>query len=196
MEDEEGWGGDFQELRRSLARAAEASHGMANQMRMQLGPEPLPSDVLTLMEDISKAKSLANQLSDRLHRVPLDKLFRGQPMSREEFYLLVALGVLTGVSYAGDPYDDFQMLRYEDHERRSYMTVAQKPPAGKPVARAGCFRRKCVKQLRPEQRSFERHIPELAARFRRCSTATDGDHNQIAPHPMRRQAPRLRSLCI
>ena len=55
------------------------------------------------------------------------------------FYVLVALGVLGGGSYvAGDPYDDFQMLRYEDNERRSYMTVAQKPgPAGKLVVHGG-----------------------------------------------------------
>jgi len=169
MEDEEGWGGDFQELRRSLARAAEASHRMADWMRMQLGAESLPSDVLTLMEDISTAKSLANQLSDRLHRDPLSRLFYGQPMSREEFYVLVALGVLSGGSYTGDPYDDFQMLRYEDNERRSYMTVDQKPPAGKLVVHGGPYPEELSWQLlRPEQREFfERHMPELAARFRR-----------------------------
>jgi hypothetical protein len=169
MEDGEGWVGDFAELRRCLRRAAEASHHMAGWMRMQLGPEPLPSDVLTLMEDISKAQSLENQLSDRLHRGPMDKLIRGKPMSREEFYLLVALGVLTGGSYTGDSYDDFQMLRYEDNERRSYVSVAQKPPAGKLVARAGLFPEEISwQQLRPEQRDFfDRHMPELAARFRR-----------------------------
>ena len=55
MEDGESWVGDFTELRRCLDRAAEASDRIAAWMRMRLDPERLPPDVLTLMEDISKA---------------------------------------------------------------------------------------------------------------------------------------------
>jgi hypothetical protein len=167
MEDREGWVGDFTELRRCLGRAAEASRHMADWMRKQLGPERLPSDVLTLMEDISQAQSLESRLSDRLHTGPMDRLFRGNPMSREEFYLLVAMGVLIGGSCTGDPYDDFQMLRYEDDERHSYITLHQKPPGL--VIHFGPYPEELSwERLRPEQREFfSRHMPELAARFKR-----------------------------
>lgn len=167
MEDREGWVGDFAELRRCLGRAAKAAHHMTDSMRMQSGQERLPSDVQTLMEDISRAQSLERELSHRLHRDPMDRLLRGQPMSREEFYLLVALGVVRGGS--GDLYDDFQMLRYEDNKRRAYITVDPKPPAGKRVLHFGPYPEDLSWQrLRSEQREFfERHMPELAARFRR-----------------------------
>ena len=168
MDERGGWGRDFAELRRCLDRAATASHDLADWMAMHL-PENLPSEVRTLMEEISKAESLANQLSDRLHRGPLEQLGYGQPLSREAFFVLVALGVLNGGSYSGDAYEDFQMLRYEDGEQRGYITLADKPPPGYAMFRFGPWPEDISWQrLRPEQREFfDRHMPGFAARFRR-----------------------------
>src|SRR5207244_10545308 len=62
---------------------------------------------------------------DRLHGAPLGLLTYGHPMSREAYYLLVAFGVLREGSYTGDPYGDFQMIRYEDNKRRSYISAGR-----------------------------------------------------------------------
>jgi len=169
MEASQGWGQDLADLRRRLGGAVAASHHLADWIRMQLGPERLLPDVLTLIEEISKAESIVNQLSDRLHRGPLDALVYGRPILREEFHLLVALGVLQGGSYTGDPYGDFQMTRYEDDEQQGYISLDEAPPQGTARIRIGPMPEGIAWQrLRPEQRDFfDRHMPDLAARFRR-----------------------------
>ena len=62
-------------------------------------------------------------------------------MSREQFYFLVALGVLVGGSHTGDPYDDFQMLRYEDNKRRGYILSLRSRRLVDSWSALDCFRR-------------------------------------------------------
>jgi hypothetical protein len=91
----QGWGQDFAELRSRLDRAREASYHLANWVRAQSGPAELPADIVTLVEEISKVRSLVSRLADRLHGDPLGLLLHGHPMSREACYLLVASDVLS-----------------------------------------------------------------------------------------------------
>ena len=169
MTEDRGWAGDFAELRRHLDHARDGSHQLAYWVRAQLGPADLPASMVTLVDDISKAQSLVDQLSDRLCFGPLGLFTHGHPMSREAYYLLVALGVLHGGSYTGDSYADFQMLHYEDDERRSYICLDELPPAGTLRRHSGMRPEEISwERLRPEQRDFcERHLPEIAVRFKR-----------------------------
>jgi hypothetical protein len=162
------WGGDFAELRSCLERAHDKSCHLAS-WRTQLGPADVPADIVTLVEDISKAQSIVNHLFDRLHSSPLGLLTHGHPMSREAYYLLVALGVLRGGSCAGDPYSHFQMTRYEDDERRSYICLDEPPHSGGVKLHLGLWPEEISwDRLRPDQRDFfNRHLPEVAARFKR-----------------------------
>jgi hypothetical protein len=129
----------------------------------------LPAGIVKLVEEISKAQLLVNRLSDRLHHGPLGLWTGGHPMSREAYYLLVALGVLRGGTYTGDPYGDFQMLRYEDDEQQCYISLDEAPPAGKTRLHFGMRPEEISwARLRVEQRDFfGRHLPEVAVRFRR-----------------------------
>lgn len=167
MTQEQGWGADFAKLRSHLDRACDASRRMAVLLRAQLDPADVTPGIATLVEEISSAQSLASQLSERLHGGPLSLLLHGHQLSREAYYVLVALGVLGGGSYTGDSYADFQMLHYEDDERRSYITLDERPPAGTIKVHAGMWPEEISwDRLRPEQQDhFERHLPEVAARF-------------------------------
>lgn len=169
MAEGRGWAEDFAELRRHLDHACDGLRHLADWVRAQLGPADLPASMVTLVDDISKAQSLVDQLADRLHFGPLGLFTHGHPMSREAYYLLVALGAFRGGSYTGDSYADFQMLRYEDDERRSYICLDELPPAGTLRLHFGMRPEEISwERLRPEQRDFfERHLPEVAVRFKR-----------------------------
>lgn len=164
-----GWAEDFAELRRHLDHARDASHHLADLVRAQLGLADLPASIVTLVEDVSKAQSLVDQLSYRLYFGPLGLFTHGHPLSREAYYLLAALGTLRGGSSTGDSYADFQMLHYEDDERRSYICLDELPPAGTARLHFGMRPEEIWwERLRPEQRDFfERHLPEVAVRFKR-----------------------------
>jgi hypothetical protein len=61
------------------------------------------------------------------------------------------------------------MLHYEDDKRRCYISLDELPPAGA-IRIHGGPRPEEISwvRLRPEQRDFfGRHLPEVAARFRR-----------------------------
>jgi hypothetical protein len=150
-----------------LDRAGDALRRIAASLR----PAPVTPDVVTLTEEISRAITLANQLSERLHEGPLKGLLQGRLLSREEYYLLVALGVLGGRSSIGDSYAEFQMLHYEDDERRFYIMLDERPAAGMIRVHHGMWPEEIWwERLRSEQKEyFERYLPEVAVRFRRSS---------------------------
>jgi hypothetical protein len=168
MTQSQGWGPDFAKLRSHLDQARDALNRIAASVHAQNETANVTPGIATLAEEISSAKSLANQLSERLHGGPLGLLLHGGVLSREEYYLLVALGVLSGGSYTGDPYADFQMLHYEDDERRSYITLDERPSVGTIIkVHVGMWPEEISwDRLRPEQQNyFERYLPEVAARF-------------------------------
>lgn len=170
MEEVHGWTEDFAELRRHVSRVGDASHDLADWLRAQLPSDAVPASIVALQEEISKAQSLTNQLSDRLSSGPLRLLDYGLPMSREAFYLLVASGVLWFEgSGTGDPHADFQMLRYEDDERRCYICLDPLPAPGALRVHIGMRPEEIEwERLRSEQRDFfDRHMPAIAVRFKR-----------------------------
>jgi hypothetical protein len=169
MAEPESWSKDFKELRSHLDLAFNASYHFAGWVRAQLGSPDLPEGIGTLVEEISKARLLVNQLYDRLYGRPLSLLLGGYPMSREAYYLLVALAVMHGGSYTGDPYGDFQMLRYEDDERQCYISLDEVPPAGEGRIHLGMSPEEIWwERLSAEQRDFfGHHLPDVAARFKR-----------------------------
>jgi hypothetical protein len=169
MTPDQSWGTEFKDLRSHLEQALDASRRMAEWSRIQLGSPDMPPGIAILEEQISIVESLASRLFERLFQRPSSLLLSGQHLSREEFYLLVALGVLKGGSYTGDAYADFQMLHYEDEKRRSYITLEEQPRAGRIKLHFGMWPEEISwNRLRPDQRAFfERHLPEVAARFRK-----------------------------
>lgn len=113
---------------------------------------------------------------------------RGRPLTREEFHLAMAFGVLNftnkncGLSEFDD-YDVFANFCYEDEERFAYIMPEQRPLSSERLGDTGSGKvRACIigpglppeeihwDRLRPEQRAFfERNIPEVAARFNRST---------------------------
>lgn len=168
MEEGEGWGRDFADLRSRLAAALDATRQLENWARAQLVGN-MPPMIGVLVDELSKAQSVASQLAERLHENPLALLIHGYLMPREAYYVLVALGVLGGRSYTGDAYNDFAMLHYEDSERRCVIDVGEPPPPGTIRIHFGTRPEEIRwERLRPEQREyFGLHLPEVAARFRR-----------------------------
>jgi hypothetical protein len=129
----------------------------------------MPPGIASLEKEISIVESLAGRLFERLFERPFSLLLSGHHLSREEFYLLVALGFLGGGSYTGDAYADFQMLHYEDEKRRTYITLEAPPGAGRVKLHCGMWPEEISwNRLRPDQRAFfEQHLPEVAVRFRK-----------------------------
>lgn len=138
-------------------------------------PEPLQSYLTGLERDLGETGELARALFDRLSSDPSRKLLSGQPLSREEYYLVRALGVdcggaqEVGLTDLAD-YEVYRMLCYEDDQRWSYINVHLPPREPQPQqvgARFGRAPEECRRRnLRPDQVTFFRdRLPEIYRRF-------------------------------
>ncbi len=85
MTQDQSSGEDLAKLRSHLRRAYDAAHQMAASLRAQVDPLDVPPNIAMLVQEISKARLLANQLSDRLHGGALSLLLHGHQSSREAY---------------------------------------------------------------------------------------------------------------
>lgn len=134
-------------------------------------PTARPDPMSQLLAGADRARGAANELFDRMCARPVALLARGYLLSREEYYLLVSRGVLYAGTHTGDPYDDFRMIHYEDDDRRCYINLNEAPrlPGEALRIRFGIPPEEIAwTRLRNDQRDyFERHMPEVAGRFKR-----------------------------
>ncbi|HEX7114915.1 MAG TPA: hypothetical protein VF193_07270 [Steroidobacter sp.] len=138
-------------------------------------PEPLESHLTGLEHDLGGIGELARALFGRLSSDPSGKLLAGWPLSREEYYLVRALGVdfggarELGLTDLAD-YEVYRMLCYEDDDQWSYINVHLRPREREPRrigARFGRPPEECRRRaLRSEQVTFFRdRLPEIYKRF-------------------------------
>lgn len=135
-------------------------------------PEEVQACLQTLSDKLSAVKVAQQEAFERYLDGPAQKFFAGRRLSREEYYLVAAMaGPWATASQLGLlPFDDyalFELMYYEDDERRCYINPDLKFKPG----RAGGFGKppellKAV-ALRPEQHEFfAEFMPEVYRRFR------------------------------
>ena len=133
---------------------------------------------LSVLEDsLAESRALATALFERLCQAPLVGWLQGQPITREQFYLLRADDQPPGSALADpkeqglsdfDDYDLFRFQWYEEDQEHSYIDIRLAPGHSGPFrllrrAPEEC-RRRC---LRPDQLAFFRdQLPEVFKRFR------------------------------
>ena len=149
-------------------------------------PHRMPSEVADALAELEQELSDISQTSDNLRwyfcRNPLDKWMTGQKLSREEFYLLSAQGIITIPSETGiqEAYEEFAYYLYEDDEGRGYINPSEylDPPPVSTGNGSSTFKvhltvgivPEDVKTsfLRPDQLAFFRDFhPELFSRFKK-----------------------------
>ena len=111
-----------------------------------------------------------------------DKCLKGQRMTREEFYLLAAQGIMKIPSETGmgDAYDEYNYYFYEDNEQRGYINPSARPDPP-PVPKLDGGWTQTISQeigivpedvkisfLNEEQKDFfKKYKPELFLRFKK-----------------------------
>jgi hypothetical protein len=172
---------DIRHLRSLLNQALERVR-LINEQQRELAPgfpscivvteptEEVPDPISQLLVCLDRASGAAGELFQRLCARPTDLHLRGFLLSREEFYLLASQDFVCVAGPWGDAYEVFQMFHYEDSMRRCYINPDEGPRVGGTIkVRLGVPPEEISwHRLRPEQREFfDRHLPEIAARFRR-----------------------------
>lgn len=130
-------------------------------------PTSATGEVLTCVDE---AREKASRLFHRIRGEPHNRFLSGFMLSREEFYLASAQDLIMIETPADDAYEVFRMFHYEDDARRCYININESPRVeGRLRIRIGVPPEELSwDRLRPEQRDyFERHLPEVAGRFRR-----------------------------
>jgi len=148
-------------------------------------PHQMPEDVATLLSEIGKEleniRKLENSFRDYFCINPAHKLAKGVRLTKVEFYLLLAQDILTMPGVSGKTqYEEFMCYYYQDEERKGYIVFDAPLPTGKKEKKYGKETIKlrlgyevepedvCVSKLTNEQkRYFEKHAPNLFARFRK-----------------------------
>ena len=164
------WDDEFNEI---LRHVADARNIFENRNTSK------SSDSLaTIYERIIEIDQICVNLKYYFCRNSIDKLHRGQEMSKEELYLLAAQGlwVIPSESRSQEAYEEFAYYLYEDDDRKGYINSAQRPdppPVPKGMLYSG-FNVGVTPEdvrigfLQPKQKDFfEKYKPDLFARFRR-----------------------------
>jgi hypothetical protein len=140
-------------------------------------PEPVRRSLQQLHLNIEQIYQLSADADEHLRLVPIHKLIRGLPLTREQYYRLATMGILEGTAKAlgiddVDDYDAFQMLCYEDERLYTYINP-DAPLRQQRDTRAGVRFGRPPEELRlgalrPEQHDFfAKYLPDILARFQR-----------------------------
>ncbi|MGO9137236.1 MAG: hypothetical protein ACLQBC_06155 [Syntrophales bacterium] len=152
-----------------------------------LGKKEIPDTLRTLhnelFEELETIDWTIKDLRFRFFRYPNNKWLTGQQLTREEYYLLAAQGILRIPSVSGlrEAYEEYSLYYlYEDDEAKGYINPCQEPTSP-PVPQAnGSMKIKCgailgitpedVKTsfLREDQKDYFREFePDLFSRFKK-----------------------------
>ena len=187
MSDSDKWLEDLQSAKSAIKSAEQAIRDVRAWV-YQAGTRRFPLELDQSFESLDK--SLQNVATfvyaiDETNTSLFTKVLSGQILSREQFHLLSALGVMLYTNkIAGlSEYDDYELFKnfcYENGEVHAYITPSMKPlgpPAtidGTTTVEVRAFNPGLPPEeipwdrLKPEQRLFfERYLPGVAARFKR-----------------------------
>jgi hypothetical protein len=175
----------FVELRQAAQAAEEATEAttvITNWLWSHVAgadvfPPNLPEELRSSLDALGTAlRELTDGIGEGLDRVlwrPFGKLLNGRLLSREEYYLIRAMGVDFGVVVSeSDDYEQFRMLHVQTKEESFYINFGgapRDPSSHRVAARFGKPPEEVdVSDLRPAQRRFfQKHRSDHYARFQR-----------------------------
>lgn len=185
------WSGEFDHIRESIAKARSVVEGLAkwvwdNVVAKDVIPPQMPAEVSEALTALDQELRSVEQLGGNLRWYfcsnPCQKWLAGQQLTREEFYLLAAQGVMRIPSESGmeEAYEEFTNYLYEDDEKIGYINPSEYPDSppvptgnggwtGEVHLKVGIVpeevRTSC---LRPAQLDFFKNFKtELYSRFRK-----------------------------
>ena len=178
----DGWSGEFDQIRESIEKSRSVMEGFAkwiwdNVVAKDVIPPRMPSEVSHGLAALDQELRAIAHSNDNLRwyfcRNPLDKWLTGQQLTREEFYLLAAQGILKIPSETGseEAYEEFTNDLYEDNELRGYINPSERPELNggwTPRLKIGIVPEDVRKSfLSAHQKAFFRKFkPILFSRFR------------------------------
>lgn len=177
------WGSEILEIKETVEQAAETLSDISRWLQDKVvasdcWPRKIPESIGKLiskgLEQLAQIREAEQKAADRYFLGPANRFTNGIPLTREDYYLLVAMNVLSGNHRIECPlsaYEIFQMLCYEDPELRCYINPEESPRSSEAHVRFRMGRPPeglCLGALRPEQKQFFKlYAPEIYARFKR-----------------------------
>ena len=177
----------FEELRRIEASVQNAERalralcdslgaGVLHDISPRASPKGAATAIERLVAELAAIRDAQRQALERYCLEPAEKWYRGQLLTREEYYLFAAsvecfmTAKQLGLSQMDD-YDVFCLMCYEDDDCRCYINPFEWPrdsSSGKVGLRIGRPPEELrADALRSEQREFfARYLPEVYPRFR------------------------------
>lgn len=163
---------------KSAMEASEQAQASLNKLLTRNPSAPL----LQFKTDFDELLEAVRATWERYVSTPADKLLRGDRLTREEFHVMAAAGIIQGASkqLSGLPVDDyelFDLMCYDDGAKRCYINPALEPSNGENKMQAGSAPEDLSWDgLRGEQKDFfEQYDPELALRFYRAKAEASMD---------------------
>jgi hypothetical protein len=141
----------------------------------------MPSEMWEVISELEQIAQTNNYLKYYFCSNPVNKHLNGQQLTREEFYLLAAQGIMIIPSQSGkeEVYKEFTHYLYEDNKQRGYINPSERPDPppvkigkGKRIYRThlklGIVPEKVrTSFLRADQLDYFKNFrPELFSRFR------------------------------
>jgi hypothetical protein len=192
MKSADEWFGEFNKISDRLSKTRSivdrfAKWIWANVVAEDVIPQRMPPELSNALAELDQELDAIAETSDKLRWYfctnPSNKWLRGHSLTREEFYIFAAQGIMEIPSTTGleDAYTEFTHYFYEDNKRMGYIiNTSEKPNPQPDTAGDGRTTIKArptigimpedVKMsfLRPEQLDFFKDFqPELFSRFRK-----------------------------
>lgn len=157
------WDSEFNQVRQLVTDAIKTIE--------DLDPYELMKDPRVIYEKLLEAKQICENLNHYFCWNSAEKWLLGQALSREEFYLLAAQGILLIPSTTGleQAHEEFAHYLYEDDNQKGYIKPDQFPISeGTAACTIGVTPEDVRKDfLRPDQKEFfTKHRPNLFCRFK------------------------------
>ena len=166
------WADEFDDIRKKLSNARNIIENIADLM-----PFDVP-ELGDIHQDLHDSLGTIENLRWRLCSNPLERLLTGQQLTREEFYILAAQGILKIPSAAGrgEAFEEFGCYLYEDEERKGFIDPSENTEAElveedstqATQPQIGIMPEDVRKsRLSPDQKAyFQKYKPDLFSRFR------------------------------
>lgn len=185
------WSGEFDHIRESIAKARSVVEGLAkwvwdNVVAKDVIPQQMPAEVSEALTALDQELRSLEQLGGNLRWYfcsnPSQKWLACQQLTREEFYLLAAQGIMIIPSESGmeEAYEEYTHYLYEDDKKIGYINPSAYPDSppvptgdggwtGTIGLKVGIVPEEVrTSYLRPAQLDFFKNFKtELFARFRK-----------------------------
>lgn len=157
------WGSKFNEVSQLLTDAINIIENTR--------PHEVTENPRKIHEKLREAKQICDELTYYFCENSIYKFLLGQALSREEYYLLAAQGILLIPSTTGleQAHEEFAYYLYEDDNQKGYIKPDQYPISeGTAACTMGVTPENVRKEfLGPDQKEFfAKNRPHLFSRFR------------------------------